>query len=523
VPSVALHALAAGIWIGGLWPLAFALRRLDIGASVRVTLRFSRAAIGAVALLVAAGLMLSIIQLESVQALWETRYGLILLGKLAAVLLLLALAAVNKLRLTPALEARSHRAAVALRRSIGAEFALVVFVLFATAALGTTPPPRALTEQAQHHHGMQATAEADVAEGYQISVPADDYMAVIDVVPARAGNNSIAVHLSGAGDGAPYDALDVRMELSQESAGIEPLARPLERTGPGEYRIARAELPLSGTWSIRIDALITDFKKAIFEAGIAMQTRFSAASITRGSELFAEHCVACHGSEGRGDGPLAANLQVKPADLTADHLFDHSGYDLFAWISNGRAKGVMPGFAEAIDEDGRWSLIDFVHAHAAGLQPTGAAARPSQAPDFNIACADEGALWLSDLRGRVVHLVFADGATNGRLAELAQMSGSLRAAGAVSLIVKSRDAKPPQGLCVADSPDIAKAYAIAAGVPITELAGAEMLVDADGWFRERWLSGKERAVTSTALLDHIRTVRSNAVKMPVAQAHMHGH
>ncbi len=29
----------------------------------------------------------------------------------------------------------------------------------------------------------------------------------------------------------------------------------------------------------------------------------------------------------------------------------------------------MSGFTEAIDEEGRWRLIDFVHAHATGIQP----------------------------------------------------------------------------------------------------------------------------------------------------------
>jgi mono/diheme cytochrome c family protein len=35
-----------------------------------------------------------------------------------------------------------------------------------------------------------------------------------------------------------------------------------------------------------------------------------------GSDLYVQYCAACHGSAGKGDGPLAATLRRPPADLT---------------------------------------------------------------------------------------------------------------------------------------------------------------------------------------------------------------
>jgi mono/diheme cytochrome c family protein len=35
-----------------------------------------------------------------------------------------------------------------------------------------------------------------------------------------------------------------------------------------------------------------------------------------GAELFRTYCAACHGTSARGDGPLAASMTRKPADLT---------------------------------------------------------------------------------------------------------------------------------------------------------------------------------------------------------------
>ena len=39
-------------------------------------------------------------------------------------------------------------------------------------------------------------------------------------------------------------------------------------------------------------------------------------SSSDGAQMFASYCAACHGKLGRGDGPAAAALKTKPADLT---------------------------------------------------------------------------------------------------------------------------------------------------------------------------------------------------------------
>ncbi len=38
--------------------------------------------------------------------------------------------------------------------------------------------------------------------------------------------------------------------------------------------------------------------------------------IITGAGQFRTHCAQCHGTDGKGDGPMAAALKVKPADLT---------------------------------------------------------------------------------------------------------------------------------------------------------------------------------------------------------------
>lgn len=38
--------------------------------------------------------------------------------------------------------------------------------------------------------------------------------------------------------------------------------------------------------------------------------------VSRGGQLFQDNCAGCHGAGARGDGPSAAGLSPKPADLT---------------------------------------------------------------------------------------------------------------------------------------------------------------------------------------------------------------
>lgn len=63
-----------------------------------------------------------------------------------------------------------------------------------------------------------------------------------------------------------------------------------------------------------------------------------AAAAVDGATLYAKWCAACHGSTGRGDGPNAANLPVKPADHTSrDSMSTRPDDSLFDTIAAGGA------------------------------------------------------------------------------------------------------------------------------------------------------------------------------------------
>lgn len=59
-------------------------------------------------------------------------------------------------------------------------------------------------------------------------------------------------------------------------------------------------------------------------AGVALS---AVVTVENGSALFRSYCASCHGAEGKGDGPLAANLRVIPSDLTRIAERNHGKFD----------------------------------------------------------------------------------------------------------------------------------------------------------------------------------------------------
>ena len=85
-----------------------------------------------------------------------------------------------------------------------------------------------------------------------------------------------------------------------------------------------------------------------------------------GSELFAAHCVACHGAKGRGNGPAAIALRVRPRNFWEEryrYVSTLNGVptqeDLMQTIGAGRHFGAMPARPNLTDEEVR-TLAEYV-------------------------------------------------------------------------------------------------------------------------------------------------------------------
>jgi len=87
-------------------------------------------------------------------------------------------------------------------------------------------------------------------------------------------------------------------------------------------------------------------------------------SIDRGRALWKLDCEACHGAQGRGDGPASAALRKRPKDLTRIARPPIFPDGVLAYrIANGG--DVMPGWKSALTEQEIWDLVNFIRAQRA--------------------------------------------------------------------------------------------------------------------------------------------------------------
>ena len=428
-----LHLLGAGGWLGGLVPLLLVVRMAEPRAGATAARWFSPLGQWCIVALVVSAAFQGWILVASIPGLIGTAYGWLVLVKLALFGVLFGFAWANRYHFAPALLRESPESAKrVLVLSILVQTGFGVAIVIAAVVLSDLPP------------AMHLQALWPFKQQFSLAAVREDADIRREVVQA-------ALALAGA-------AMLVAAAI---------LARRL--------RLAAAFVAALAAWFAwpHFDVL---FVPAYPTSFYHSPTGFTSATIVDGGTVFAQNCVSCHGGNGSGDGPAAKTLALPPADLTASHLWMHGDGELFWWISQGmRAPGgapVMPGFAGTLDEDSRWAVIDYIRAHNAGTahQATGAWPHIIHAPEFGLRCG-ANALRLGDLRGRFVRLVF------GRVPPVFVSKD------VVTIIAGLPDGEVPAPLCVTRDATVLPAYAIVSGMAQSAMAGAEFLIDADGWLR----------------------------------------
>jgi copper resistance protein D len=273
---------------------------------------------------------------------------------------------------------------------------------------------------------------------------------------------------------------------------------------------------------------------------------YNALSIANGLELYHEHCAVCHGEEGYGDGPAAAGLRPRPADLTAKHTADHTAGDIFWWLTHGMKGTAMPGFQDRLSEEERWDLINVVRILSAAEQarPLGPIVSPDLrvvAPDFTYTTPFGEARALKDFRGRdqVLLVFFSLPQSHDRLMQLQELYAQIRPLGVEILSLPLRPDEAHDALrrlslafpLIRDgASEAATIYALFRRSLSPEFsmpdppmpAHLELLVDRQGYLRGRWIS--EEGVgwgDPEQLLTAIDVLRQEKLTAPPPDLHVH--
>jgi putative copper resistance protein D len=264
-----LHLIAAAAWVGTL-PLLVLLLAMAlhdptmVGMVQTATLRFSTLGILSVGTLLATGIVNGWYLVGSITALTGTAYGRLLLIKIALFLAMVAIAAVNRLHLTPRLSG-DETAAVTLRplrRNAAIETLFGVFVVVIVAVMGTEPP-------ASHaHHPVYGGLPADAAF---VHIHSERGMADVTIMPGRVGAARATIRLWDA-DFGPLEARQVTFALTAPAAGSKPITQVATQDSDGAWQIDDIALSQPGNWIATVDAALAPSNHLVLEAPIVIES-----------------------------------------------------------------------------------------------------------------------------------------------------------------------------------------------------------------------------------------------------------
>jgi copper transport protein len=258
-PSDVIHVAAGSVWVGGITCLLFVLPsathaledRERTGLLLATLKQLSPLALAAVVAIAVTGVVQAYIDVHSVDALFNTTYGVLILAKTGLLLALIGLGWVNRQRIIPALERIAAAASapgslgVQARRTLRGELALMICVFGVTAALISYAPP------------------IDAASGpFSINTTIGAAELEMSVEPAEVGPNTIHLYLIDAKSGAQYTATkELTATAKLPAKGIGPLQLHPSAAGPGHYVLNSAVLSPAGTWQIEIVDRVSEFEQ----------------------------------------------------------------------------------------------------------------------------------------------------------------------------------------------------------------------------------------------------------------------
>jgi copper transport protein len=283
-PTLALladtsHLAAASAWIGGLIFLAVCLLPRRRSTELAEALpKYSRLALGCVAVLAVTGTYQAWREIWPIPALWSTSYGQLLLAKVIGFLLIVAVAyfsrqAVQRRYVRPvayALSVEGEDGAVAtlaqpqpaevgedrrmvrrLRTSVGIELALGIVVLAVAAVLVGQAPAR--TTYVNPVDKTVALASGGTAE--------------VELTPAKVGQNTLTVKVFDK-SGKQVDARAVTATEALPSDQYGPLAVQLQKTGTGQYSSSSVALSKTGNWELVVRVQMSEFDRDVVQVDV---------------------------------------------------------------------------------------------------------------------------------------------------------------------------------------------------------------------------------------------------------------
>jgi putative copper resistance protein D len=500
-----LHLLGAGVWVGGLPPLALLLYGVSQKAAApdpyarRICLRFFRVSLFMMVVLAGSGFASAWLLVGGTVGLVGTTYGLLLLAKLG-VLVLALLLATETLAMLPAFSSRTGaRPSATARRMaffIVVEAGLALLLLGLSTAMSMATP--SLHNDPVWPWGVRLSLDAwsqDQALRRLVQLPIWYMLAI------AALTIGIVVFL-------------VRRQLVFACGTLFTLA------AVGLMTVLQPSM---------VQAYPTTFARS--------PVPYAAESIADGGALYQAHCASCHGTP-KLDRAVQGGTAV---DLLVTEAAWLSAGDLFWFITHGVPERGMPAFDSELKDAQRWRVINYLRALAnAGFcsaitSRVGGQVEPGNAwlpsPDATVSVGPLPPTTLRDFRGkRIVLLVlYALPESRERMSELAKHYGALSVLGVDVVAVQPRSSpnaiaelgqKPPVLFPVVTegNEDITTTFQMFA----RGSAHAELLIDRQGYIRAIWRSDQGAGMPATEVIQaEVEKLNEEKVPPPPPDDHIH--
>ena len=426
-----LHMLGASVWVGGVFYLAAGLQAAHkLAGFPRLTLvrrllpRFSSVALVCVGVLTLSGVYSAYLRVGSISGLVTDLYGQILIIKTVIAVSMVALGAVNLLVITPRVKRLEGEPNSSLfqrfRQSVSGEVVLAVLILLAVGLFTAIPPVRATATEAVVRDarqiedlrleleikpgkvGLNTFSVTVLAEGEPVETAREVALLFTPTTADVPPSEVLLTHQGGgiyAAEGAflslpdnwqvqaavrrvnEFDSfVNFEIELREGQARFDwhivagvILFAAAVLMGLAAQNLGIKGLPRRGLSLVPAAALvIAGFSVIRFEPEIGPVKYINpippnSASVSAGQTLYRQHCQACHGPSGKGDGPIGLTLNPRPADLslhTAPGV--HPDGQLYEWITFGFPDAPMPAFETAIEETDRWHLVNYIRTFSGG-------------------------------------------------------------------------------------------------------------------------------------------------------------
>lgn len=240
----ALHVLAVGLWMGGLVGLLVTLRRhLPDESTARSARRFSWLATVGIAVVAVTGVLRAISEVGTIDALFASDFGRLVIAKTALLAILAALGAVNHFHNVPA----AGRVLTNLRRVGSVEILVGGTVILLAAALVNVAPPESVAAAGSTPTPSSAPAPLVVSgSDFGTSVRVS-----LEISPGQTGFNTFKANVNDYDTAAPVSADGVTLRFSIPARpDIGSSRLDLAPSGVGVFSATGGNLSIDGAWQI---------------------------------------------------------------------------------------------------------------------------------------------------------------------------------------------------------------------------------------------------------------------------------